>query len=58
MAEEIIERARLLALPARVVARVGGDTLTLKTEPALALGRSAHGARGLAAAVYGIGVAC
>jgi phosphoribosylformylglycinamidine synthase len=35
--EEIIERARLLALPARVVARVGGDALTLKNEPALAL---------------------
>ena len=44
LVEEIIERARLLALPARVVARVGGDTLTLKAEPALALGdlRKAH----------------
>ena len=37
LAEEIIERARLLALPARVVGRVGGDTLTLKSESALAL---------------------
>ena len=27
LAEEIIERARLLALPARVVGRVGGDAL-------------------------------
>ena len=44
LVEEIIERARLLALPARVVARVGGDALTLKTEPALALDdlRKAH----------------
>jgi phosphoribosylformylglycinamidine synthase len=44
LAEEIIERARLLALPARVVGRVGGDALTLKGEPALALPdlRSAH----------------
>jgi phosphoribosylformylglycinamidine (FGAM) synthase-like enzyme len=37
LAEEVIERARLLALPARVVARVGGDALTLKGEPALGL---------------------
>jgi len=37
LAEEIIERARLLALPARVVARVGGDTLTLKDEAPLSL---------------------
>ncbi|KAB2911469.1 MAG: phosphoribosylformylglycinamidine synthase subunit PurL [Hyphomicrobiaceae bacterium] len=37
LAEEIIERARLLALPARVVARVGGDALTLKSEAALSL---------------------
>jgi phosphoribosylformylglycinamidine synthase len=29
-AEEIIERARLLALPARVVGKVGGDSLTLR----------------------------
>ena len=37
VAEEIIERARLLALPARVVGRVGGDGLTLKGEAALPL---------------------
>ncbi len=37
LAEEIIERARLLALPARVVGRVGGDVLALKGESALAL---------------------
>ena len=44
LAEEIIERARLLALPARVVGRVGGDALTLKGEAALALDdlRTAH----------------
>ena len=44
LAEEIIERARLLALPARVVGRVGGDALTLKSESALALDdlRTAH----------------
>ena len=44
LVEEIIERARLLALPARVVARVGGDTLTLRNEPAAGAGRSAQGA--------------
>jgi phosphoribosylformylglycinamidine synthase len=37
LAEEIIERARLLALPARVVGRVGGDVLALKGESVLAL---------------------
>jgi phosphoribosylformylglycinamidine synthase len=44
MAEEIIERARLLALPARVVARVGGEALTLRDEAALLLSdlRAAH----------------
>ncbi len=44
LAEEIIERARLLALPARVVGRVGGDILSLKNETALALTdlRTAH----------------
>ncbi len=36
-AEEIIERARLLALPARVVGRVGGDALALKGESGLTL---------------------
>jgi phosphoribosylformylglycinamidine synthase len=44
LAEEVIERARLLALPARVVARIGGEALALKGEAALALGdlRTAH----------------
>jgi phosphoribosylformylglycinamidine synthase II len=44
LAEEIAERARLLALPARIVGRVGGDALVLKDEPPLPLAelRSAH----------------
>ena len=44
LAEEVIERARLLALPARVVARVGGNALTLKDEAPLPLSdlRSVH----------------
>jgi phosphoribosylformylglycinamidine synthase II len=44
LAEEIIERARLLALPARVVGTVGGDTLSLRNETALAVTdlRAAH----------------
>jgi phosphoribosylformylglycinamidine synthase len=44
LAEEIIERARLLALPARVVGRVGGEALFIKGEPSLVLAelRSAH----------------
>lgn len=44
LAEEIIERARLLALPARVVGTVGGDTLSLRNEKALAVTdlRAAH----------------
>jgi phosphoribosylformylglycinamidine synthase len=33
-AEEVLERARLLALPARVVGKVGGDTLTLRGDDA------------------------
>jgi phosphoribosylformylglycinamidine synthase len=43
-AAEVIERARLLALPARVVGRTGGRALTLSDEPALALEelREAH----------------
>ena len=36
-AEEVVERARLLALPARIVARTGGDTIALKGERALPL---------------------
>ena len=36
-AEEILDRARLLALPARIVARTGGEALVLKGEQALAL---------------------
>jgi phosphoribosylformylglycinamidine synthase len=44
LAEEVVERARLLALPARVVALVGGDALTLKEEAPLPLAdlRTAH----------------
>ena len=43
-AEEITERARLLALPARIVGRVGGDRLALKGESWLPLAelRAAH----------------
>ena len=37
LAEEIIERARLLALPARVVGRVGGQGITLRGETELPL---------------------
>jgi phosphoribosylformylglycinamidine synthase len=37
VAEEIADRARLLALPARIVGRVGGQGLTLKGEGALPL---------------------
>jgi phosphoribosylformylglycinamidine synthase len=37
IAEEIAERARLLALAARIVGRVGGDSLTLKGEQPLPL---------------------
>jgi phosphoribosylformylglycinamidine synthase len=36
-AEEIIERAKLLGLPARIIGKVGGDALSLKGEPPLAL---------------------
>ena len=44
LAEEIVERARLLALPARVVGKVGGDAIALKSEAGLALHdlRAAH----------------
>ena len=44
LAEEIIDRARLLALPARVVGRVGGDDLSIKGEAPLPLSglREAH----------------
>jgi phosphoribosylformylglycinamidine synthase subunit PurL len=44
LAEEIVERSRLLALPARVVGRVGGDGLALKQEAFLPLSelRAAH----------------
>jgi phosphoribosylformylglycinamidine synthase len=43
-AESIIERARLLALPARIVGRVGGDAILLPGEAALSLAdlRAAH----------------
>ena len=43
-AEEVLERARLLELPARIVGRTGGDAITLKGETALPLSelRAAH----------------
>ncbi|HVX37127.1 MAG TPA: phosphoribosylformylglycinamidine synthase subunit PurL [Hyphomicrobium sp.] len=43
-AEEVLERARLLELPARIVGRVGGDAISLKGETALPLAelRAAH----------------
>jgi phosphoribosylformylglycinamidine synthase len=43
-AEEVLERARLLALPARIVGRTGGEAIALKGEAPLALIelRSAH----------------
>ncbi|PPC86168.1 MAG: hypothetical protein CTY39_05645 [Hyphomicrobium sp.] len=43
-AEEILERARLLELPARIVGRTGGDTLSMKGETSLSLTelRAAH----------------
>ena len=43
-ADDILARAKLLALPARVVGRTGGTALTLKGEPALELSalRDAH----------------
>ena len=43
-AEEVVERARLLALPARIVARTGGETIGLKGESPLPLPelRAAH----------------
>jgi phosphoribosylformylglycinamidine synthase len=43
-AEEVLERARLLALPARIVGRTGGDAISKKGETPLALSdlRVAH----------------
>ncbi len=37
LAEDVIDRARLLALPARIVGRIGGNALTLAGEPTLPL---------------------
>ncbi|MCZ7596080.1 MAG: hypothetical protein M5U16_15195 [Hyphomicrobium sp.] len=44
LAEEVLERARLLALPARMIARTGGEVIALKGEPSLRLSelRAAH----------------
>ena len=44
LAEDITERARFLALPARIIGRVGGESLALKGETALTLRdlRAAH----------------
>lgn len=36
-AESVLDRARMLGLPARIVGRTGGDALVLKGEPALPL---------------------
>jgi phosphoribosylformylglycinamidine synthase len=36
-AEEVVERARLLALPARIIGRTGGEAIALKGEGALPL---------------------
>jgi phosphoribosylformylglycinamidine synthase subunit PurL len=43
-AEEILDRARLLALPARIIGRTGGDAIALKDEEPLPLAelRAAH----------------
>ena len=43
-AEEVLERARLLELPARIVGRTGGDAISLKGETPLPLSelRAAH----------------
>ena len=41
-AEEIAERARLLALPARIVGRTGGEAIVLKGEEPLALSELAE----------------
>ncbi len=45
-AEEVLERARLLDLPARIVGTTGGDAITMKGETALTLAdlRAAHDA--------------
>jgi phosphoribosylformylglycinamidine synthase len=36
-AEEVLERARLLAIPARIVGRTGGTAISLKSEPPIPL---------------------
>ena len=38
-AEEVLERARLLALPARIIGKVGGDAIALKGEAPIALSK-------------------
>ncbi len=53
LAEEIIERARLLALPARVVGRVGGQATHAPGRGRAAPGRAARHARELAAGLHG-----
>jgi phosphoribosylformylglycinamidine synthase len=37
LAEEIVERARLLAIPARIIGRTGGDVIAIKGENPLSL---------------------
>src|SRR5690606_14604789 len=41
-AEEVTERARLLALPARIIGRTGGDALVIKGEAPLPLAELAE----------------
>ena len=42
LAEDVIDRARLLALPARIIGRAGGEALTLEGEPSLPLTELRH----------------
>jgi phosphoribosylformylglycinamidine synthase II len=57
-AEEVLERARLLELPARIAGRTGGDALALKGEKSLPLAelRAAHEGwmKGLMASELGV----
>ena len=52
-AEEVLERARLLALPARIVGRTGGEAICAEGRAGAAARRAARRARGLAASIYG-----
>ena len=53
-AEEVLERARLLALPARIVGKVGGDAITIRgDEDPYPLAKLRCPQRGLAARLHG-----